>query len=82
MRSKSGFGKNFDNGSLPLKTAFELFDANFFDDKKMVEITKGVKELLVASVNGGLHYPSPLVFNPDWGNEQEIDKGRKIFSYP
>ncbi|XP_030938032.1 uncharacterized protein LOC115963237 isoform X1 [Quercus lobata] len=74
-----------------LRCAFELFDANFFNDKKILEIVKGVKELnipiiranrkLVASVNGGLHNPSALVFNPEWSREQPQSIGKR-FHYP
>ncbi|XP_075660973.1 uncharacterized protein LOC142630809 isoform X2 [Castanea sativa] len=74
-----------------LRCAFELFDANFFNDKKILEIVKGVKELnipiiranrkLVASVNGGLHNPSVLVFNPEWSKEQPQSIGKR-FHYP
>ncbi|KAK4569304.1 hypothetical protein RGQ29_004631 [Quercus rubra] len=74
-----------------LRCAFELFDANFFNDKKILEIVKGVKELnipiiranrkLVASVNGGLHNPSVLVFNPEWSTEQPQSIGKR-FHYP
>nr|POE44813.1 glutamyl-trna(gln) amidotransferase subunit a [Quercus suber] len=73
------------------RCAFELFDANFFNDKKILEIVKGVKELnipiiranrkLVASVNGGLHNPSALVFNPEWSREQPQSIGKR-FHYP
>uniref|UniRef100_A0A803NVN3 Amidase domain-containing protein n=1 Tax=Cannabis sativa TaxID=3483 RepID=A0A803NVN3_CANSA len=69
--NKGSYGESFDQEALPLKTAFELFDANFFSSKKMVEITKGAKELnvptiranrkLVGSVNGGLNHHSPLI---------------------
>ncbi|KAF3953361.1 hypothetical protein CMV_021193 [Castanea mollissima] len=74
-----------------LRCAFELFDANFFNDKKILEIVKGVKELnipiiranrkLAASVNGGLHNPSVLVFNPEWSKEQPQSIGKR-FHYP
>eukprot|EP00261_Vitis_vinifera_P004228 XP_002270130.2 PREDICTED: LOW QUALITY PROTEIN: uncharacterized protein LOC100264385 [Vitis vinifera] len=75
----------------PLKCAFAIFDADFFNDAKIAEIEKGATELnipisranrkLVASVNGGLHDPSYLVFNPEWGNEQ-VQSKTKRFSYP
>uniref|UniRef100_A0A2N9FMP9 Amidase domain-containing protein n=1 Tax=Fagus sylvatica TaxID=28930 RepID=A0A2N9FMP9_FAGSY len=71
-----------------LRCAFELFDANFFNDKKILEIFEGAKELnipiiranrkLVASVNGGLHNPSSLVFNPAWGSEQAQSRGKRF----
>ncbi|XP_059438986.1 uncharacterized protein LOC132171631 [Corylus avellana] len=74
------------------RCAFELFDANFFNNKKILEIVKGAKEFnipiiranrkLVASVNGGLHNPSSLVFNiPEWDNEQP-QRISKRFNYP
>jgi hypothetical protein len=54
-------------------------------------IVKGAKEFnipliranrkLVASVNGGLHNPSSLVFNPEWDNEQP-QRISKRFNYP
>lgn len=71
--------------------AFDLFDANFFNKEKVPEIVKGVKEFnipiiranrkLVASVNGGLHNPSSLVFNPEWGSEQSQCISKR-FNYP
>ncbi|KAL2554843.1 Amidase family protein [Forsythia ovata] len=74
-----------------LHTAFRLLDADFFNDTKMLEIEKGVKELnipisranrkLVASVNGGLENPSYLVFNSAW-NIDHPEKATKQFSYP
>lgn len=57
----------------------------------MLEIAKGATEFnlpiiranrkLIASENGGLHNPSVLTFNPDWGTEQE-QEASKIFNYP
>lgn len=74
-----------------IKDAFELIDADFFSDSKVKEIVKGAKEFnlpvlranrkLVASVNGGLHNPSVLVFNPDWDANETTHKSRR-FSYP
>ncbi|TKY60510.1 glutamyl-tRNA(Gln) amidotransferase subunit Aof mitochondrial isoform X1 [Spatholobus suberectus] len=68
-----------------------LLDANFFEDKQIGEIAEGANELnipiikanqkLVASENGGLHYPSPLVFNADW-NYQPVHHENKRFKYP
>ncbi|GMJ00149.1 hypothetical protein like AT5G07360 [Hibiscus trionum] len=73
------------------RRALTLLDAGFFNDTQVVEITKGVKELnipiiranrkLVASVNGGLHNPSPLVFNPEWSKEQSQGKASR-FNHP
>ncbi|KAL6280779.1 hypothetical protein ACE6H2_017660 [Prunus campanulata] len=77
--------------SYPLNCAFELFDSSFFNNTKMLEIVKGQKEFnipiftanrkLVASVNGGLHDPSYLVFNSAWGSEQS-QHVTKRFKYP
>ncbi|KAL9422846.1 hypothetical protein AB3S75_035016 [Citrus x aurantiifolia] len=74
-----------------LECAFELLDSNFFNERKVLEIAKGATEFnlpiiranrkLVASENGGLHNPSVLTFNPDWGTEQE-QEASKIFNYP
>ena len=57
----------------------------------MLEIAKAAKEFnvpliranrkLVASVNGGLHNPSPLVFNPEWSREQSQGKASR-FNHP
>lgn len=57
----------------------------------MLDIVKGAKEFnipivranrkLVASVNGGLQYPSVLVFNPQWGTTQH-SPNTKTFKYP
>ncbi|KAK9278496.1 hypothetical protein L1049_028062 [Liquidambar formosana] len=73
------------------KGAFKLIDANYFNDTKILEIVKGAEELnipifranrkLVTSVNGGLHDPSVLVFNPEWGSEQ-VHHMSKRFTYP
>ncbi|KAJ9680164.1 hypothetical protein PVL29_019452 [Vitis rotundifolia] len=75
----------------PVKCAFAIFDADFFNDTKIAEIEQGATELnipisranrkLVASVNGGLHDPSYLVFNPEWRNEQ-VQSKTKRFSCP
>ncbi|KAH9705738.1 Amidase domain-containing protein [Citrus sinensis] len=74
-----------------LKCTFELLDSNFFNERKVLEIAKGATEFnlpiiranrkLIASENGGLHNPSVLTFNPDWGTEQE-QEASKIFNYP
>ncbi|QCD84933.1 aspartyl-tRNA [Vigna unguiculata] len=70
---------------------FGLLDANFFDDEQIEEIAEGAEEFnipiieanrkLVAYENGGLHYPSPLVFNADW-NYDPVDYENKKFNYP
>ncbi|XP_020233532.1 uncharacterized protein LOC109813702 isoform X2 [Cajanus cajan] len=67
------------------------FDANFFKEKQIGEIAEGANEFnlpiikanrkLVASENGGLHYPSPLVFNAGW-NYQPVHHESKRFNYP
>uniref|UniRef100_A0A7N0UIF6 Amidase domain-containing protein n=1 Tax=Kalanchoe fedtschenkoi TaxID=63787 RepID=A0A7N0UIF6_KALFE len=72
------------------KAAFKLFDADIFTENKIVEIVKGATELnipifranwkAVASVNGGLHDPSVLVFNPEWGGKENKHHGK--FEYP
>ncbi|XP_042477019.1 glutamyl-tRNA(Gln) amidotransferase subunit A isoform X3 [Macadamia integrifolia] len=74
-----------------LRDSLKFFDANFFNDTKAEEMAKGAIELnipifranrkLVASHNGGLHDPSVLVFNPEWGSK-ETPGQRKPFSYP
>ncbi|XP_021761278.1 uncharacterized protein LOC110726121 isoform X2 [Chenopodium quinoa] len=71
--------------------AFHMLDADFLSDKKMVDIVKEASEFtlpitkadrkLVATSNGGLKYPSVLVFNPDWGAKQ-AEPAKKTFSYP
>ncbi|KAH7522522.1 hypothetical protein FEM48_Zijuj07G0147400 [Ziziphus jujuba var. spinosa] len=76
---------------LPLRSTFELFDANFFSEPKMLDIVKGAKEFniptiranrkLVGSVNGGLHNPSCLTFNPDWGGEKSKHVSKR-FKHP
>ncbi|XP_038905194.1 glutamyl-tRNA(Gln) amidotransferase subunit A [Benincasa hispida] len=74
-----------------LKCVFRAFDADFFNNTKMDEVLKGAEEFnlptiranrkLVASRNGGLHNPSPLVFNPEWANENIRHKSKR-FCYP
>ncbi|ESW31932.1 hypothetical protein PHAVU_002G280000 [Phaseolus vulgaris] len=74
-----------------LRCFFGLLDANFFDDRQIGEIAEGAKEFnipiikanrkLVAHENGGLHYPSPLVFNADW-NYEPVHYENKRFNYP
>lgn len=70
---------------------FGLLDANFFEDKQIGEIAEGVNEFnipiikanrkLVASENGGLHYPPPLIFNADW-IYQPVHCESNRFNYP
>ncbi|XP_012572090.1 uncharacterized protein [Cicer arietinum] len=74
-----------------LRCSLGLLDANFFTDNQIEEIAKGVNELnipiikanreLVASKNGGLQYPSPLVFNADW-ERRSINCETKRFTHP
>ncbi|XP_039037105.1 glutamyl-tRNA(Gln) amidotransferase subunit A-like [Hibiscus syriacus] len=74
-----------------IRPALPLLDADFLNDTKVLEIAKGAKEFnvpiiranrkLVASVNGGLHNPSPLVFNPEWSTERSQDKASG-FNHP
>ncbi|KAA3460534.1 glutamyl-tRNA(Gln) amidotransferase subunit A [Gossypium australe] len=74
-----------------IRHGLTLLDADFFNDIKVLEIAKGAKEFnipiiranrkLVASINGGLHNPSPLVFNPEWSKEQSQGKASR-FNHP
>ncbi|CBI39991.3 unnamed protein product, partial [Vitis vinifera] len=90
IMDKAGCSEKINEVS-PLKCAFAIFDADFFNDTKIAEIEKGATELnipisranrkLVASINGGLHDPPYLIFNPEWGNEQ-VQSRSKRFSYP
>ncbi|KAK3183295.1 hypothetical protein Dsin_030581 [Dipteronia sinensis] len=70
---------------------FKLLDSNFFNERKVLEITKGATEFnipiikanrkQVASKNGGLHNPTVLIFDSDWDREQA--QGMiKTFNYP
>lgn len=43
-------------------------------------ITKANRQL-VATSNGGLKYPSVLVFHPEWGAKQG-EPAKKAFTYP
>ncbi|GKV17460.1 hypothetical protein SLEP1_g27970 [Rubroshorea leprosula] len=71
-----------------IRDALKLLDANFFNDTKVLEIEKGALEFnipiiranrkLVASVDGGLHNPSPLVFNPQWRREKSQGKCKRF----
>ncbi|KAF4384629.1 hypothetical protein F8388_003936 [Cannabis sativa] len=75
-----------------LTCAFKLSDASFFNNTQMLEIVKGAEEFnipiiranrkLVASINGGLQYPSVLVFNPQWGTSQHQPPKSNRFKYP
>ncbi|KAE8720202.1 Glutamyl-tRNA(Gln) amidotransferase subunit A isoform 4 [Hibiscus syriacus] len=74
-----------------IRPALPLLDADFLNDTKVLEIAKGAKEFnvpiiranrkLVASVNGGLHNHSPLIFNPEWSTEQSQGKASR-FNHP
>ncbi|MED6192001.1 hypothetical protein PIB30_006149 [Stylosanthes scabra] len=74
-----------------LRHTLGLLDANFFNDKQVEEIDKAAEEFnvpiivadrkLVASENGGLRYPSPLIFNADW-EYQPLHSESKKFEYP
>ncbi|XP_027124550.1 uncharacterized protein [Coffea arabica] len=74
-----------------LQSLFKILDASFFSDNKVRDIEKAAKEFnvpiiktnrkLVASENGGLHYPSYLVFNPARTNES-LQQATKRFSHP
>ncbi|KAL6323627.1 hypothetical protein AAG906_039223 [Vitis piasezkii] len=89
--SKTGCSEKINEVS-PLKCAFAIFDADFFNDTKIAEIEKGATELnipisranrkLVASINGGLHDPPYLVFNPEWGNEQVQSRSKDSVILP
>nr|GMC75259.1 glutamyl-tRNA(Gln) amidotransferase subunit A-like isoform X2 [Ipomoea batatas] len=80
-----------DNNVSLCKCGFALLDSSFFSEAKMLEIEKGAKEFnvpivqanrkLVASANGGLHDPSPLVFNAAW-SDQNVQPMTERFSYP
>ncbi|XP_020593088.1 uncharacterized protein LOC110033448 isoform X2 [Phalaenopsis equestris] len=74
-----------------LKDALKYFDADFFNESKVREIAEGAKEFnipgfrenrkLVASVDGGLHNPSVLVFGSSWGVRDGSHDSPK-FNYP
>ncbi|KAJ8560001.1 hypothetical protein K7X08_004059 [Anisodus acutangulus] len=73
------------------KCGFDMLDAGFFNDCKKLEIQKGAQDFnipiirsnrkLVATANGGLRNPSPLVFNSAW-KSQEAKQVTDKFSYP
>ncbi|CAM0874637.1 unnamed protein product [Alopecurus aequalis] len=78
-------------GVIALKESMKYFDADFFNDSKLLEMEDGVQELnvpafrenrkLVALENGGLHNPSVLVFKSSWSGKTKA-KDSKIFNYP
>ncbi|KAG0493039.1 hypothetical protein HPP92_006437 [Vanilla planifolia] len=74
-----------------LRDALKYLDADFFNYSQMHEMVEGAKEFnipafrenrrLVASVDGGLHNPSVLVFHSSWDIEESShDVGK--FNYP
>ncbi|XP_056684455.1 uncharacterized protein [Spinacia oleracea] len=79
------------SSNFSLQDAFHMVDADFFSNKKMVDIVKEASEFtlpitkanrqLVATSNGGLKYPSVLVFHPEWGAKQG-EPAKKAFTYP
>ncbi|KAK8938269.1 hypothetical protein KSP40_PGU001939 [Platanthera guangdongensis] len=85
--------KRRDNGYdiSALRDALKYLDADFFDDSNMREIAEGAKKFnipgfrenrkLVADVDGGLHNPSVLVFDPSWVIRDESHEVR-TFNYP
>ncbi|XP_021905647.1 uncharacterized protein LOC110820477 isoform X2 [Carica papaya] len=74
-----------------IRRAFKLLDADFFNDTKILEIARGATEFnipiirtnrkLVASVDGGLENPFPLVFNPRWDEEYAGEESKR-FTHP
>ncbi|CAL0325246.1 unnamed protein product [Lupinus luteus] len=89
-KNQSQFSEKNDEISCQ-RRVLRLLDANFFNDTQIEEIDKGAKELnipiirtnrkLVASENGGLHYPSPLVFDASW-DYRPVHPANKRFNYP
>ncbi|KAJ8452200.1 hypothetical protein Cgig2_006005 [Carnegiea gigantea] len=79
------------SGSFSLQEAFQMLDAGFFTHEKMADIVKEASEFnvpifeanrkLVAKSNGGLKYPSALVFHSDWAAKQG-ESVKKSFVYP
>ncbi|KAK1319515.1 Fatty acid amide hydrolase [Acorus calamus] len=79
------------NDVLGFKKLLKFFDADFFNDSQVKEMLQGAEEFnvpnfgtnrrLVASVDGGLHDHSVLVFNADWGYNMTQPKCGK-FCYP
>ncbi|KAJ0051793.1 hypothetical protein Pint_01313 [Pistacia integerrima] len=74
-----------------LRCGFKLLDSNFFNERKLLEIAKGATEFnipiiranrkLVAFEDGGLHNPSALLFNADWGSGQAQEVSKRFY-YP
>ncbi|KAG5618784.1 hypothetical protein H5410_018608 [Solanum commersonii] len=71
---------------------FKMLDSCFLNKNKMLEIEKGANDFnipiirsnrkLVASIDGGLHKPSCLVFNSAWKARQLEHEPNKKFNYP
>ncbi|PKU63168.1 uncharacterized protein LOC110094661 [Dendrobium catenatum] len=80
-----------DSDVLALKDALKYLDVDFFNESKVREIAEGAKKFnipgfkenrkLVASVDGGLHNPSVLVFDSSWGIG-DGSHGVPKFNYP
>ncbi|KAF3505219.1 hypothetical protein F2Q69_00045331 [Brassica cretica] len=74
-----------------LQSMFELIDSGFFNETKIQEIANGATEMnlpiyrtnrkLVATKNGGLENPFPLVFNASWNREVPRAQAKR-FNYP
>ncbi|KAH9605390.1 hypothetical protein KSS87_004578 [Heliosperma pusillum] len=79
------------NDNFTIQDAFRMLDAGFFSKEKMVDIVKEASEFnlpitradrkLVATNNGGLKYPSVLVFRPEW-NVKQAESTKNRFVYP
>ncbi|XP_074317131.1 uncharacterized protein LOC141653305 isoform X2 [Silene latifolia] len=79
------------NENFTIQDAFRMLDAGFFSKEKMVDIVKEASEFnlpitradrkLVATNNGGLKYPSVLVFRPEW-NDKQPESTKNRFVYP
>ncbi|XP_020522979.1 uncharacterized protein LOC18434566 isoform X3 [Amborella trichopoda] len=83
---------NEDDDISSLKTALRFLDVDFFNDSKLREMVKGAEELnvpafrdirkLVASTNGGLHDPYPLVFHPSWVGAKGVPSNCELYKFP
>ncbi|CAN6464615.1 unnamed protein product [Victoria cruziana] len=90
--NRASFSKEVARNVSCLKSALKIFDTDFFDDSEVEEMAKDAEEhnipafranrKLVASVNGGLHDPSVLVFNPDSRRTDESPATVGGFDYP
>ncbi|XP_057516631.1 uncharacterized protein LOC130797861 isoform X1 [Amaranthus tricolor] len=82
---------NNTSGGFSVQDAFHMLDADFFSKEKMVDIVKEALEFnlptvkadrqLVATSNGGLKYPSVLVFDSDW-DSKKVESRKKTFTFP